>query len=133
MEKIFIDTSALYALVSTEDKYCQTAVSAWEELVKGHKSLVTNNYVIVECFTLVQSRLGLNFARQLHQNIIPFLEIEWVDEDHHLNSIDRVLAANRRQLSLVDCSSFETMHRLKIETVFTFDEHYREQGFTVIP
>lgn len=47
--------------------------------------------------------------------------------------MQNVLTANRRQLSLVDCSAFETMRRLDIETVFTFDEHFREQGFNVIP
>ena len=48
-------------------------------------------------------------------------------------SVQDVFAANRRQLSLVDCSSFETMRRVRIEKVFTFDEHFREQGFEVIP
>jgi predicted nucleic acid-binding protein len=48
-------------------------------------------------------------------------------------AINTVLTANRRNLNLVDCSSFETMRRLGIKTIFTFDEHSKEQGFQVIP
>jgi predicted nucleic acid-binding protein len=46
---------------------------------------------------------------------------------------EQLLTADRRQLSLVDCSSFETMRRLGIKKVFSFDEHFREQDFEVIP
>jgi len=39
------------------------------------------------------------------------------------------LTAARRQLSLVDCISFEVMRRRGIKTAFTFDDHFAEQGF----
>lgn len=61
------------------------------------------------------------------------LTIEWVDEAQHQTIVQTVLTTNRRQLSLVDCASFETMRRLGIETVFTSDSHFREWGFDVIP
>ena len=133
MEKIFVDTSALYALIGDEDRNKETAVSAWEGMVDRGELLITNNYVLVECFALVQNRLGIEFARVLHANIVPFLQIDWIEEAQHFNSAQEVFAFNRRQLSLVDCSAFETMHRLGIEKVFTFDDHFREQGFDVIP
>jgi predicted nucleic acid-binding protein len=43
-----------------------------------------------------------------------------------------LLVANRRDLSLVDCTSFEVMRRNGLEVVFTFDPHFHEQGFQVI-
>ncbi len=132
METIFVDTSALYALISTEDRNKTGAVATWENLLKRGDMLITNNYVLVECFSLVQSRLGIEFARLLQSNVVPFLQTEWIDEQQHSAIVQLVLSANRRQLSLVDCSGFETMRRLKIEKVFTFDDHFREQGFEVI-
>ncbi|GAB4456659.1 MAG: PIN domain-containing protein [Anaerolineales bacterium] len=133
METIFVDTSALYALISTEDRNKTGAVATWENLLKRGDMLITNNYVLVECFSLVQSRLGIEFARLLQSNVVPFLQTEWIDEQQHSAIVQLVLSASRRQLSLVDCSAFETMRRLKIETVFTFDDLFREQGFEVIP
>jgi uncharacterized protein len=133
VEKIFVDTSALYALISTEDQNIAPAVTTWENMLEGGDILFTNNYVLVECFALIQNRLGIEFTRALQSNLVPFLQIDWIGEQQHLSSVNDVLTANRRQLSIVDCSSFESMRRLGIEKVFTFDEHFREQGFEIIP
>ncbi len=95
--------------------------------------LYTNNYVLVESLAVVQRRLGLQKVRALQSMVLPLLEIIWVDEDLHNAAMTRLLAANRRGLSLVDCTAFETMRRLGIETAFAFDHHFREQGFTLIP
>jgi len=133
MEKIFIDTSALYALISNEDRNKEAAVATWEGMIKRGDLLATNNYMLVECFALVQNRLGIKFARVLHANLVPFLQIDWVEEPQHFNSVQEVVGSNRRQLSLVDCSGFETMRRLEIKKVFTFDSHFRERGFEIIP
>ncbi|HJS20387.1 MAG TPA: PIN domain-containing protein [Anaerolineales bacterium] len=133
MEKIFVDTSALYALISTRDQNLALAVTTWEGALQQGNILFTNNYVLVECFSLIQSRLGIEFARALQANIVPFLQLDWISEQQHASIVQDVFTANRRQLSLVDCSSFESMRRLGIDQVFTFDEHFREQGFEVIP
>jgi len=133
MEKIFVDTSALYALISTQDQKIELAVKTWEDTLERGEILFTNNYVLVECFALVQSRLGIEFARALQANIVSFLQVDWIGEQQHASSVNDVFTANRRQLSLVDCSCFESMRRLGIERVFTFDEHFHEQGFKVIP
>jgi predicted nucleic acid-binding protein len=133
MEKIFVDTSALYALISTQDQDIERAVKTWQAALKRKDILFTNSYVLVECFALIQSRLGLEFVRALQSNIVPILQIDWMGEQQHTSSVNDVFTANRRQLSLVDCSSFESMRRLGIEKVFTFDEHFQERGFQVIP
>jgi predicted nucleic acid-binding protein len=132
-EKIFVDTSALYALISTEDRNLALAVATWKQMIERRELLLTNNYVLVECIALLQNRLGIEFARALQSNIVPLLQVDWLGEPEHTSSVNDVLTANRRQLSLVDCSCFESMRRLGIVKVFTFDEHFREQGFEVIP
>jgi predicted nucleic acid-binding protein len=42
-----------------------------------------------------------------------------------------LLAASRRQLSLVDCASFEVMRRGELQRAFAFDKHFRERRFTL--
>ena len=133
MEKIFVDTSALYALISTEDQNLTLAVATWKYFLERGDLLLTNNYVLVECFALIQNRLGIEFIRTLQSNIVQFLQIDWIGEQQHTSSVHDVFTGNRRQLSLVDFSSFETMRRLGIRKVFSFDEHFREQDFEVIP
>jgi len=130
---IFVDTSALYALSCAEDRNYSQAIKVWEGLVKEEKDLVTNNYVIVESISLFQNRFGIDKVRTFQTELVPILSVDWVDEEQHGAAIDRVLSANRRNLSLVDCSAFESMRRLGVSTAFAFDKHFREQGFTVIP
>jgi len=40
---------------------------------------------------------------------------------------------NPRQLSLVDCASFEAMRRHFITNPLTLDSHFAKQGFEVLP
>jgi len=130
---VYVDTSAMLAILHEEDTNHAKAIETWLNLAQSEIDLVCNNYVIVEAFSLLQRRYGLEKARALQERIAPLLEIDWLDEGLHIDAINSVLTAKRRQLSLVDCSSFATMRRLRIESVFTFDEHFKEQGFKVMP
>jgi predicted nucleic acid-binding protein len=56
-----------------------------------------------------------------------------VDKDVHKQAMSALLAANRGDLSLVDCASFEILREAGMDSVFSFDPHFREQGFKVIP
>ena len=40
---------------------------------------------------------------------------------------------NGRGISMVDCTSFTVMKRLKIKKVFAFDEDFKKAGFLVLP
>jgi predicted nucleic acid-binding protein len=133
MVTIFIDTSAIFALVNSADEDNSTAWDVWKASTERGDEFLTNNYAIVESIALIQNRLGILVVHKLLDNIAPLLHIVWVDKDQHEASINHVLTANRRNLSLVDCSAFETMRGLGVETVFTFDDHFRDQGFNVIP
>jgi uncharacterized protein len=133
MESIFVDTSALFASLVQSDKYHTTALDFWKKLIVQDNQMQTSNYVVVESIALIQARNGLASVKTLVDDFLPILEIVWLDEEVHEVATQHILAANRRHLSLVDCSSFETMRRFGIKTVFTFDEHFKEQGFQVIP
>jgi predicted nucleic acid-binding protein len=44
-----------------------------------------------------------------------------------------MLTTHTRELSLVDCVSFDVMRRLETKAAFTFDEHFKDQGFKCFP
>ena len=129
----FVDTSALLALVNTYDKFHDQAKHQWKALLENKATLLSNNYVILESISLIQRRFGMDWIQTLQAEILSLIEIGWIDETQHQAALSNFLKNNRRQLSLVDCSSFETMRRLGIKKVFSFDEHFREQDFEVIP
>ena len=66
-------------------------------------------------------------------DVVPMLKVIWVDEAVHRSAHHAMLVASRRELSLVDCVSFQTMRDLGIRSAFCFDSHFREQGFEMVP
>lgn len=90
--------------------------------------LVTHNYVLLECLTLIQARLGLDPALKFAKDSVAF-EIEWVDAHLHQTGIRELKATAKRQLSLVDQISFLVMARRQITTAFAFDPHFKAAGF----
>ncbi len=62
-----------------------------------------------------------------------FLSIYWMDAAADAAGVAALFAANRRKLSLVDCTSFQIMRQLGVDTAVAFDDHFAEQGFTCIP
>lgn len=95
--------------------------------------LVTNNYVLLETTALLQHRLGVAAVRALYEDIVPLLQIDWISEEQHRAGPKAMLAAARRKLSLVDCVSFQTMRHHGLRSAFSFDAHFRGQGFDTKP
>jgi predicted nucleic acid-binding protein len=130
---IFIDTAAFLAVLNSEDRYHQLARNAWTEIINDGSTLLTSNYVILETNALLQHRFGMDAVRLFAGDILPIIDIIWVDQSLHQQAMSALLAANRHDLSLVDCISFEVMRQKGLEKVFTFDRHFSEQSFEVIP
>ncbi len=129
----FVDTSAFYAILDADDANHSAADTVWRQILDSDTSLYSNNYVLVETYALLQHRIGLDAVRTFTSDILPVLSISYVTEFAHRVALHSLLAAQRRRLSLVDCSSFETINTLGIDQVFCFDPHFQEQGFNVIP
>ena len=130
--RVLVDTSAFLAILHRDDKNHTPAKRIWEQLIHKKAILICPNYVVVEACTLIQNRLGMVAVKTFEEDIVPLIHIEWVDESLHQAGVAALLMANRRRLSLVDCISFETARRLGINTVFAFDQHFVEQGFTCL-
>lgn len=128
---VYADTSGLYALLDAGDARHQEAAGVVRELLAGGTVLVTSNYVVTELTALIQGRLGVDAALQVHRALLPALEIVFVDRALHQRAVAAWAAARRRGLSLVDCAGFELMRDLGVVTALAFDRHFDEQGFTL--
>jgi predicted nucleic acid-binding protein len=131
--RIFIDTSAFYALLDRDDDNHQKAKKVWTDIVEAEHTLVTSNYVLVETFALLQSRLGMEAVRGFQDDLLPVINVEFVSSEVHRSGIAALLAASRRAVSLVDCVSFEIIRSAGIKIVFGFDRHFKAQGFVMMP
>ncbi|HKW96407.1 MAG TPA: PIN domain-containing protein [Bryobacteraceae bacterium] len=130
---VFVDTSAFYAIFDRDDAGHPAADKAWKRLLVEPVALLTSNYVLIETSALLQHRLGIAALRAFHEDIVPVLTVEWVSEAVHRAAVEATLTAARKKLSLVDCASFHIMRTSGVETAFCFDQHFREQGFAIVP
>ena len=126
---IYADTSGLYAMLDADDTWHDEASAIGRWLLQGGALLVTSNYVVTELTALVQARLGLNAALQVHRGLLPALEVVFVERELHERAVAAWTVARRRGLSLVDCAGFELMRDLGVFTALAFDRHFEEQGF----
>jgi len=126
---VYADTSGLYAALDADDNRHQQASTTMRALLQGGALLVTSSYVVTELTALVQGRLGLDAALQVHRGLLPALEVVFVDKELHERAVAAWTVARRRGLSLVDCAGFELMRDLGVFTALAFDRHFEEQGF----
>jgi len=127
--KIFVDTSAFYALIDRSDRYHAQAAALWPDLLDDSITLLTSNYVVWETVCLMQNRIGFEAVRLWHKDILGVLDVLWVNEGMHQRAYELWLNLGRRELSLVDCVSFVTMHEHGIEKAFCFKPHFADHGF----
>jgi len=129
---VFADTSALFALLVRDDFMHIRAKENFAYFAEHGVQLLTSSYILVETITLLQRRIGFAPVHDFNSKILPLLEIVWADAEWHGRAMQRLLAQNRLNLSLVDCLSFEIMEAREITQAYTFDQHFADNGFTIV-
>ncbi len=129
MNRAFVDTSAILALLVATDEAHPAAKLAFAHLAAREAVLLTTSYVLVETYALLGRRLGIEAVRGFREQFAPLLEVIWVDQDLHNRALDILLQRSSRQLSLVYVTSFLVIGEQQIEEVFGFDRHFENEGF----
>jgi predicted nucleic acid-binding protein len=130
---LFVDTSAVYALLVRSERDHRPVLDAFRAAVQGTEPLWVTSYVLVETAALLQHRIGLDAVRDLERALVPLLSVEWVSRGLHRRAVARLLRDDRRRVSLVDCASFEFMKAKGLTRALTLDRHFAEAGFEVVP
>lgn len=136
MINIFIDTSAFYANLDTKDKNNKRAVSFFEEIKNStlYQPVITN-FVFNESITLVRFKLGIEASIEFGQSLLDSTTIKKmsVTDDIEKRAWKVFSKYKDKDFSFVDCTSFVVMKELNISKVFTFDKHFKQFGFEVVP
>jgi predicted nucleic acid-binding protein len=127
---VFVDTSALYALLDEADARHIGASDALRRLVGTE--LVTHAFVVVETCALVGRRLPWAASEQLIDGLLPVIDVRSVDADLQRVALDAYRRSASAQVSLVDHTSFALMHALGISRAFAFDDDFAREGFALV-
>lgn len=129
MTRVFVDTSAFYALLDATDPYHPNALEAFRRAAADGWKLETTNYVLHEAWALIQNRLGWPAVDAFLNRLLPLCKIIYVDADLHARGAARCRQARSRYLSLTDCISFEYMRDSGLTRAFARDDHFAREGF----
>jgi uncharacterized protein len=127
---VFVDTSAMYALIDADDLSHSRVLAGGSKL--GDADLVTHSFVMSEVVALVRRRLGSAGVLRLIDDVLARVEI--VDVDAGLRT--RALAVYREnagsRISFVDRTSFEFMRRRGITRAWAVDADFEDEGFELV-
>jgi predicted nucleic acid-binding protein len=124
---IFIDSSAIVALVDRDDASHEAAVGAYRELIRAGYKLFTTNYVVAETFDLLRTGVGPLVARQFLRD--SKLAVYHADEGDERRARRLVLDAHGGgNLTLVDAISLVVMERLGVADAFAVDPSFLADG-----
>ena len=130
---LFVDTSAIIALLDGNQQRHHAVWAAWEEAIRSGRPLLTSNYVVVETLALVQQRMSMDAVRALAEVFFPLMKTHFVSPELHAAATSALLVGGKRWLSLVDCTSFELMRQCGVTEALALDPGFADQGFGLLP
>jgi uncharacterized protein len=127
---VFVDASALYALLDEADAHHAEASDALRRLVGTE--LVTHAFVVVEACALIGRRLPWPASERLIDGILPVIDVRPVDVDLFGSALGAYRRAASAGVSLVDQASFGLMRSLGIRRAFAYDDDFAREGFELV-
>jgi predicted nucleic acid-binding protein len=129
--RVFVDTSALIALLDRADPLHRAVRAAFAEM--ADVDLVTHGYVVAESLAVVRRRFGLDGAIALLGDILPVVEIVAVEPELHVRVQARYRNSLPSGISFVDQVSFAVIERDALDAALATDADFRAAGVPLIP
>lgn len=131
MTRVFVDTSALVALLDGDDPRNPLVRTAFAE--HRDDELVTHGYVVAESLAVIRRRLGIEAAIALLDDVLPTIELLPVDLPLHVEAQRRYRAALPSGILLVDQISLAVIARDEIAVALVLDSDFATPGLRTIP
>jgi predicted nucleic acid-binding protein len=132
---VFADSSGFIAAFDARDQRHRPAAVAWRAFAEQGVALLTTQLVFAETVTHLRRRAGWDVSRRVGDALLRSRVIHIVglsDEQLHAGWREFVRSPDPK-LSLADAASFVVMRERGISSAFTFDQHFAEAGFLLVP
>lgn len=131
---IFIDTSAFLAIENRRDTHHSKALRYRDACLRDHERFITSDYVLDESYTIIRLRAGHATAVQFGEAIrsSQLIHIEHITPEIIEKSWRVFKTYGDHEFSFTDCTSFILMERLRMNTAFTFDDHFLQYGKFIV-
>lgn len=132
-EIIFIDADALVSLIDKKDPNHNLAVKLQKVIRQDDISVFTSNFAIGEAITVISQKLGLKLAVEFGKKIFAGeIKIIDVSRSHCEDALKKFAKQTTKNARFTDMVNMVLMDVLKIDTIFSFDEHYPKNGYKLL-
>ncbi len=135
MNRVFVDTAAWIALLDATDGLHASARRVHADLSRERAPLVTSEFVLLEVADALSSpsvRMEtVKFLRGLR--LRKTVRIVPADSALFAKGWDLYSRRPDKEWGLTDCISFALMGEEQLMRAFTFDHHFEQAGFVVLP
>lgn len=129
MERVIIDTSAIYALLDRSDVNHLRAVELLKKMRSEGRVVTLTNFIVAETHALILARLGSGLARDWLKGLRWPIERATPEDEERAKEI--ILTYKDKAFSYTDATTFAVMERTGIKVAFAFDRHFVQFGFTL--
>lgn len=129
--RVFVDSSAWFAVASASDGRHGEADALLRRAVAAKSTLLTTNLVLAEIHRLALVRMGIHPASMLLARIEAsrFVSIVHATVDHHRGARRWLAKLADQPISYTDAVSFAVMEATRCKVALTFDRHFAIAGF----
>ncbi len=130
MSKVFVDTSAFFAVANTADAGHDEALAIMRRLSTSRADLFTTNFILAETHALLLSKVDRVLAsRFLHFLDTSTVRIVRVAERDERRAREIIAQYTDKDFSYTDATSFSVMERQHIRQAFSLDSDFEQFGF----
>jgi predicted nucleic acid-binding protein len=132
MNRIFVDTSALFFFFDEKAPQREKIMRAFETALAKGFQLVTTDYILDELFTIVRCRekLPVTDILRFFDNVnISDIKVLGITQELFQESLFMMGKFSDQYLSFTDCVSFTVMKEIGIKDFIGMDKHFETAGF----
>jgi predicted nucleic acid-binding protein len=133
-QRLFIDSSAFYAIVDTSDSNHTHAAAIANRIAASTTQLYITNFIRAEAHALLLNRVGHYHADRFLHDVAnnPSLTVVYATPNDETQALALIEQYKDKDFSLTDAISFLIMQRLRITHAFAFDRNFIQYGFTML-
>ena len=132
---IFADSSGFIATFDARDQRHKRAAQAWRSFESEGLYILTTQLILAETVTHLRRRAGWETSRKIGDALLRSQVIRVVGlSSGQLDAAWLEFVRNADpKFSLCDAASIVLMREQGITRIFTFDHHFAESGFDLVP
>ena len=132
--RVFVDTSAYYALMDTGATRHAQALRSFQRLSGEHTIFYVTTFVVAELHAMLLTRTYRALAARVLEDIYASsIIILRATERDETRAREIIRQHSDKEYSFADAISFAVMERLHLRHAWTYDHHFSQYGFDQEP